>query len=329
MRFSPMPMHIPDGFLSTLVSVSIWIVSAVLVAVAILRTRRRLGERIVPLMGVLAAFLFAAQAINFPVAGGTSGHLLGAALVAILLGPWPSVLVLTAVVAVQGLLFQDGGLLAMGANILNMAILGSLGAAAVYRIALRLAGQSRAGRLASAFAAGWTSVVLGAVAVAIELALSGVSPVTLVLPAMAGVHMLIGLGEGMITAGAIAFLQKVRPDLLHAGEAGHGTRSGALVAGGLALALLLALFSPIASPFPDGLERVARDLGFASRESAPLLQVLSDYTLPFVRNPAIATLLAVGVGTLVVFIVATLVGRLAVRFGHRRPGARPERPRAS
>ncbi len=326
-------MHIPDGFLSTAIALALWLVAAALVATAILRTRRRLGERIVPLMGVLAAFLFAAQAINFPVAGGTSGHLLGAALSSILIGPWPSVLVLTAVVAVQGLLFQDGGLFAMGANILNMAVLGSLVAAAVFHATARLAGASRAGRLASAFVAGWASVVVGAIAVAIELALSGVSAVTLVLPALAGVHMLIGIGEGLITAGAMAFLEKVRPDIIGSRDAGQGLGSAALVAGGLVLALILALFSPLASPFPDGLARVASDLGFASAAKPSLPAVLKGYTLPFLRNPAIAAIVAVLLGTLVAFTVAVVVGRLAAKDGPTReqvvtrPGVRSARDR--
>ncbi len=320
MHSSPGPMHIPDGFLTTMVALALWFITATLVAAAILRTRRRLGERLVPLMGVLAAFLFAAQAINFPVAGGTSGHLLGAALSAIIIGPWPSVLVLTAVVAVQGLIFQDGGLLAMGGNILNMAVLGSLVAAVVYRSAARLAGMNRAGRLASAFVAGWVSVVVGAVAVSIELALSGTSPVTLVLPAMAGVHMLIGLGEGLITAGAVAFLDVVRPDIVGLRAAEHGLGGAAVVAGGLMLSFLVALFTPLASPFPDGLARVAANLGFASDAKHSLWAVLGGYSVPLVRNPAVATLLAVVFGTLIAFAVAVAVGRVAsMRAATHRP----------
>src|SRR5512147_1063148 len=122
MLFAPKPMHIPDGFLSFFVSLVCWGISVVILAVAISRTNKSLGERQVPLMGIMAAFIFAAQMINFPVAGGTSGHLLGGALAAITLGPWAGMLVMTAVIAVQGLLFQDGGLLVMGANILNMGL---------------------------------------------------------------------------------------------------------------------------------------------------------------------------------------------------------------
>src|ERR1051325_9210778 len=123
MSYSPQAMHIPDGFLSIIISILCWAITAATLAAAVSRTNKSLGERQVPLMGVMAAFIFAAQMINFPVAGGTSGHLLGGALAAITLGPWAGMLVMTAVIAVQGLLFQDGGLLVMGANILNMGLL--------------------------------------------------------------------------------------------------------------------------------------------------------------------------------------------------------------
>src|SRR6266540_6941008 len=148
MLYSPAPpMHIPDNFLSVTVSIICWIISGATLALAISRTNKSLGERQIPLMGVMAAFIFAAQMINFPVAGGTSGHLLGGALVAILLGPWAGMLVMTAVIAVQGLLFQDGGLLVMGANILNMGLLTSVVGYGLYRSAL---GRSQRTKLAVA-----------------------------------------------------------------------------------------------------------------------------------------------------------------------------------
>src|SRR5512135_3401153 len=131
--YSPAPMHIPDGFLSLLISAFCWILTIALDAMAVSRTNKSLGERQVPLMGIMAAFIFAAQMINFPVAGGTSGHLLGGALAAITLGPWAGMLVMTAVIAVQGLLFQDGGLLVMGANILNMGLLTAAVGYGLYR----------------------------------------------------------------------------------------------------------------------------------------------------------------------------------------------------
>jgi cobalt/nickel transport system permease protein len=135
MHFSPIPLHIPDGFLSVFVSAICWVITIITLGVAISKTNQALGERQVPLMGVMAAFIFAAQMINFPVLGGTSGHLLGGALAAIVLGPWAAMLVMTAVVAVQALLFQDGGLVVMGANILNMGLLTAAIGYGLYRSA--------------------------------------------------------------------------------------------------------------------------------------------------------------------------------------------------
>src|SRR3989337_2720115 len=178
-------MHIPDGFLTPAVSVVGWVLAVVMIIVALRQTRRQLDDRMVPMMGVLAAFLFAAQAINFPVAAGTSGHMIGAALAAIVLGPWASLLVLTVVVGTQALLFQDGGLIALGSNIVNMGALAAFSGYAAYRAVVRLAGDHRAARLGGAFAAAWVSVEAGAIATSIELALSGTTDINLALPAMA------------------------------------------------------------------------------------------------------------------------------------------------
>lgn len=207
-------MHIPDGFLSTGTAVATWAVSAGGLGYAVKRVNRELGERQVPMMGVTAAFIFAAQMLNFTVAGGTSGHLLGGALAAILLGPWPAMLVLTSVLVVQALLFQDGGLLALGANILNMAVIGVLVGWVVYVGLRRLLGEKTWATMVSGFAAAWVSVVIAALACAVELALSGTSPWQVALPAMGLVHMLIGIGEGLITVAVLAFLRTTRPDLL-------------------------------------------------------------------------------------------------------------------
>jgi cobalt/nickel transport system permease protein len=212
-------MHIPDGFLSTATSVGAWAVSAGGVTYAVRRVSKELQERQVPLIGVTAAFIFAAQMINFPVAGGTSGHLLGGALAAILLGPWAGMLVLTSVLTVQALLFQDGGLLALGANIFNMAMVGVLVGWVVYSGLGRLLRKGRSETAIRSFAAAWTSVVVAAIAAALELALSGVFRIDVALTAMGSVHALIGLGEGLITAAVLSFLGATRPDLLELGRA--------------------------------------------------------------------------------------------------------------
>ncbi|MGD1995010.1 MAG: energy-coupling factor ABC transporter permease [Anaerolineae bacterium] len=207
-------MHIPDGFVSTGTAAVTWLASAGGVGYAVRRVNQALDERHVPLMGVSAAFIFAAQMMNFAVAGGTSGHLLGGALAAILLGPWAGMLVLTSVLAVQALLFQDGGLLALGANVLNMAVIGVLVGWGVYTALRRLLADRPWAKMASGFAAAWLSVFVASLVAAAELAISGTSPWAVVLPAMGLVHVLIGIGEGLITVGVLAFLQAARPDLL-------------------------------------------------------------------------------------------------------------------
>ncbi len=207
-------MHIPDGFVSTGTAAATWLASAGSVGYAVRRVNEELNERQVPLMGVTAAFIFAAQMMNFTVAGGTSGHLLGGALAAILLGPWAGMLVLTSVLAIQALLFQDGGLLALGANVFNMAVVGVLVGWVVYSGLKRILGDRTWTTMVSGFAAAWLSVVLASLVAAAELAISGTSPWVVALPAMGLVHVFIGIGEGLITVGVVAFLRVTRPDLL-------------------------------------------------------------------------------------------------------------------
>ena len=206
-------LHAPDGFVSLPIATLMWAVTAAVVGYAVYRTNRDLDDRAVPLLGVMAAFIFAAQMFNFPVVGGTSGHLLGGVLAAVLLGPWAATLVVTAVIAIQALLFQDGGLLIMGANIFNMGIVGTLGGYAVYRAIAGLLGGEERGRLPAAGVAAWVSVVAAAVAMTLQLAASGIVPLQIALPAMVGVHALIGIGEALITVGALAFIGATRADL--------------------------------------------------------------------------------------------------------------------
>jgi cobalt/nickel transport system permease protein len=313
MLFHPKAMHIPDGFLTPAVAAVGWALAVLLILAALRQTQRQLGERQVPLMGVLAAFIFAAQAINFPVAAGTSGHLMGGALAAIVLGPWAATLIMTAVIAVQGLLFQDGGLLVMGWNILNMGVFTAFSGYFVYRLVQRVAGSGGAARMAGAFAGAWVSVEVGATATAVELAVSGTSPLSFALPAMAAVHALIGVGEGLITAGALASLTATRPEVVRSGEVAPGRRGAGFVLVGLLVALLVAALSPLASPHPDGLEAVAQAQGFLSSGRSAPYEILPGYLLPSIDDPAAATLAAVGLGTLLVFVVAVIVGRVAAR----------------
>ena len=303
MLYSPAPMHIPDGFLSTLVSIMLWVISAISVAYALRRVGKDLGERQVPLMGVLAAAIFAGQMLNFSVTGGTSGHLLGAALATILLGPWAAVIVLTSVVSIQALIFQDGGLLALGANIFNLAIVGVTVSYFVYISVQKLARGKSWGVFVGGAAAAWFSIVIASLACALELALSGTSPANIAVPAMGGIHMIIGIGEGLITVGALAFLYTARRDLFRSSEAAP-KGSAAVWIFGLGIAALLAVLSPLASAHPDGLEWVAKQKGFLETARTPLYKIIPDYVFPGISNTALATIIAGIVGTLIVFGVA-------------------------
>jgi cobalt/nickel transport system permease protein len=299
---APAAMHIPDGFLSVLVAIALWLGTALIVAVALRRVSADLGERQVPMMGVLAAAIFAGQMLNFPVAGGTSGHLLGAALATILLGPWAAIIIMTCVIGVQGLIFQDGGLLAMGANIFNMGIVGVVVTNFLYRSVRTLAGNRSWSIFVGGFLSAWLGVVLAALVTALELAISGTSPANIAIPAMGGIHMLIGVGEGLITVGALAFLYVTRPDLLQIGEAKPAGR--AVWVAGLLIAVAIALASPLASRFPDGLNWVAEQEGFITNAHDAPYQIIPHYVFPGIPNEALATIIAGIVGVLLVFGVA-------------------------
>lgn len=171
----------------------------------------------IPLLGVMSAFIFAAQMLNFPVIGGTSGHLLGGVLAAVLLGPYAAVIALTCVLIVQCLIFQDGGLSALGANILNMALAGTIPGYLIYKAIKKILGEKR-GMMAGVAIAAWFSVVIASGLCALELAISKTSPLKIVLPAMGGIHALIGIGEAIITCIVISFILKVRPDLIYKGS---------------------------------------------------------------------------------------------------------------
>jgi len=307
---TPVPMHIPDGFLSVIVSLVLWGISVIVIGVALKRVNIDLEDRQIPLMGILGAAVFAGQMLNFSVTGGTSGHLLGAAIATILLGPWPAMLVMTCVVGVQAIVFQDGGLLALGANLFNMAIVGVAVAYFVQRFIQKLAGNRPWVMVVSGFASGWLSILIASLACGLQLALSGTSPANIAIPAMAGIHALIGIGEGLITAGALAFVASARSDLLTPEEI-PTPASRSLWVGGLALAVLLAVISPIASAHPDGLEWVAEQQGFLGRAQTPLYDLMPDYLLPGISNEALATVLAgiVGVGLVLMATLGVAVGR--------------------
>jgi cobalt/nickel transport system permease protein len=303
-------MHVPDGFLSAAVSIVMWMIAITAVGTALKRVGEDMGERLIPVMGVLAAAIFAGQMLNFSVAGGTSGHLLGAALATVVLGPWGAMLVLTSVVSIQALVFQDGGLLAMGANIVNMGVVGVAVSHFVCRSLQKLAGGKPAGIFIGAGLAAWLSTVVASLACAIELSASGTSPASLAIPAMAGIHGLIGFGEAVITIGAVTFLYSARRDLL---DDGGAQRGGAAVwtAGALIAAVLVGL-APWASARPDGLEWVAEQQGFLGMAREPFLRLIPDYIMPGLENEATATILAGAFGVLLI-----LGAYLAIARPHR------------
>jgi len=307
-------VHIPDGFLDAKTAVVTGGLAVAGLGVALKQARSHLSPRQVPLLGLAAAFVFAAQMINFPVMGGTSGHLVGAVLVAALLGPSVAVVVMSAVLIVQCLVFADGGLSALGANVLNMGVLSGAGGWAIYSVVSRASRGLRGRVLAAGFAA-WCSTVLAAVACAGELALSRTVAFAVAFPAMAGVHMVIGLGEGLITALVFTGVARTRPELVDPEPAaGPGRPYVSLGAGGVVIAFALALFgAPLASQWPDGLERTAELLGFGDMAVAPVISApIPEYTMPGIGSSVLATAAAGAVGTLVVFVLAWCLARVLV-----------------
>lgn len=207
-------MHIPHGYLSLEVAVGTYAAAIGVCAAAVWKANRDLSDRQIPLLGVMAAFVFAAQMLNFPIPGGTSGHFLGALMLAVLLGPLIACLVMAVVLAVQCFGFADGGLDALGANIVNMGAVAGAGCYYVYVFLKRFLPKTKAGFLASAAIAAWFSIVLSSACCAVELGLSGKLPLGVALPLMVGIHSVIGLGEAAVTVGVLTVLMEARPDLI-------------------------------------------------------------------------------------------------------------------
>jgi cobalt/nickel transport system permease protein len=307
-------MHIPDGFLDAKTAAGAGALALTGVGLALRQVKRTLPARQTPLLGLAAAFLFAAQMVNFPVAGGTSGHLIGGALVAALLGPGAAVVVVTTVLIVQCFLFADGGVTALGANIFNMAIVGVMAGWAAFRLGTKLL-PGMQGRVAAAAFSGWCSTVAAATCCAGQLAWSGTVGWAVGFPAMAGTHMLIGLGEGLISALVFLAVTRTRPDLIAGETAGGVPGNGSFLRYGLLASLGITLFvAPFACPWPDGLEAVAAKLGFEHHARSSLLAApAADYALPGMTWAAGATALAGLAGALVVFGLAWLLGRKLVK----------------
>lgn len=211
-------MHVPDGFINAPVSVATGVIAVAAIAISVRGARRELNERTAPLAGVVAAFIFAAQMINFPVANGTSGHLLGGALAAVLVGPYTGVLCVSIVLLMQGLVYADGGLTALGTNITDMAIVTVLVGFAVTKLVLRFLPKKPQSVVPAAFVGALISVPAAAAVFTLIFAIGGEVDMSIgvVFTAMVGVHVLIGIGEAIITGLTVAAIVAVRPDLVYA-----------------------------------------------------------------------------------------------------------------
>lgn len=326
-------MHAPDGFLNAGTAVATGAVSAGAIGVSLRQMRTTLQEKQVPLAGLTGAFVFAAQMFNFPVAAGTTGHLLGGALAAVLLGPFTGAVVVTVVVVVQALAFADGGLTALGYNILNMAIITAFGGYGIFRLSRRVLPANASGVVVATGLAAGLSVPLSAMAFAIQWLFGATAPVPFdtVFGAMVGVHLLIGIGEGIISAMVVAAVMASRPDLVYGArdltreQAAERPRIGMrafLIAAGLVALVVATVVSQFAVDNPDGLERVAEDQGFidSARDHALGGSPFADYATQGLDNEALSLAVAGIVGVVITLLVGFGVV-LAVR--DRRAGGQP------
>jgi cobalt/nickel transport system permease protein len=311
-------MHIPDMILSGRVAAVTGVVAAAGLGLALVKVRRHLGERVSVLTGVVAAFVFVAQMVNFPVGPGVSGHLMGGVLAAVLVGPWAGAVAIAAVLIVQCLLFGDGGLTALGANFLNLGLIGAVLGYAIYA-PLRRAIGGRKGTLIAAMLASWLVVMIAAAMVSVQLAASTtMSSFPRIFIWMMLVHAVIGVGEALITGLVLRFVLLVRPDFVFEPETAGATplrRLAGTVAAGLGIALAVAVvLAPLAWTTPDGLEFVGARLGIEPRETTPVVAApMPDYELPGVAGRfglGAATAAAGVVGTLIVFIASLMLARV-------------------
>ncbi|GGZ51625.1 cobalt ABC transporter permease [Streptomyces sp. WAC04189] len=329
-------MHVPDGFIDAPTSAVAGVVAAGAVAVSLRGARRELDERTAPLAGLVAAFIFAVQMLNFPVAAGTSGHLLGGALAAILVGPYTGVLCVSVVLLMQGILFADGGLTALGVNITDMAIVTTVVAYALFRGLVKVLPRTRRSVTVASFVAALVSVPAAALAFTFLYWIGGTTDVAIgkVATAMIGVHVLIGIGEAAITALTVGAVIAVRPDLVHGarglrqrlklrvdGElvdapdtsdseptvpapAAARSRRGLWITGLVTSLVLAGFVSFYASADPDGLEKVAADQGIdrKTEEHASADSPLADYGVEDITDARLSGGLAgvIGVGVTVV-----------------------------
>ncbi|MEU3053626.1 energy-coupling factor ABC transporter permease [Streptomyces griseus] len=345
-------MHVPDGFIDAPVSVAAGVVAAGAVAVSLRGARRELDERTAPLAGLVAAFIFAVQMLNFPVAAGTSGHLMGGALAAILVGPYTGVLCVAVVLLMQGIFFADGGLTALGVNVTVMGVVTVVVAYALFRLLTGVLPRTRRSATASAFVAALVSVPAAAAAFTLLYWIGGTTdiPIGKVFTAMVGVHVLIGIGEAVITALTVGAVLAVRPDLVHGvsglaaplklridGElvdappaarepepAAARSNRGFWITGLVSAFLLAGVVSFYASADPDGLEKVAADQGIDEKaeEHGAADSPLADYGVGDIANARLSGGLAGVIGVSATVVVGTGVFWV-VRRRKEEPGTAP------
>jgi cobalt/nickel transport system permease protein len=290
-------MHIPDGFLSPPVWAALDAIAIPSIAYLARRAQREFDHHRIPLMGVMGAFIFAAQMINFPVGSGTSGHLVGGALLSFTLGPAAASIVMTAILATQALVFQDGGLLALGANVFNMAIAGVLMGYLPY-VLLR-------GRKAGIFLGGALSLLASGGLALAELLRSGVRMPNSVLAISITLFIVSALIEGAITVALMQALEQIQPGFI---RRPRGVRvTGFVAATSIALA---GAGMWIASTRPDGIEKLSLDLGITSHTRALLTSPLAEYKLQLVSSPFLAKSLAGLIGLLVVYVLCLVLSRV-------------------
>ena len=301
-------MHVPDGFMNVPMSAATGLISFGTLWAYIRSAKDLIADKFIALTGMMSALIFVLQMINFPIAAGTSGHLLGGALAVIVLGPRLGLICLSVVVIIQSLLFADGGLSALGVNVLNMAIVTSATSWFIVKYWIKFIGKNKTSIVSVSVLAGILSVVFSSIAFTIQYAIGGTIsiPVGTVLLAMVTTHFIIGFGEGIITALIITLLIRVRPDLIYAYErSDENTTKVSFYGLFIILILLLSLITPFASSSPDGLESVAEEFGFTQTDGIVLL--LDDYGISAVNNNFISTVLSALLGVTVLAVMFNLI----------------------
>ena len=301
-------MHVPDGFMNVTMSAATGVISFGTLWAYIRSAKDLIADKFIALTGMMSALIFVLQMINFPIAAGTSGHLLGGALAVIVLGPRLGLICLSVVVIIQSLLFADGGLSALGVNVLNMAIVTSATSWFIVKYWIKFIGKNKTSIVSVSVLAGILSVVFSSIAFTIQYAIGGTISIPLgtVLLAMVTTHFIIGFGEGIITALIITLLLRVRPDLIYAYErSDENTTKVSFYGLFIILILLLSLITPFASSSPDGLESVAEEFGFTQTDGIVLL--LDDYGISAVNNNFISTVLSALLGVVVLAIMFNLI----------------------